>query len=47
MTWPSSTGSARCPRAWLLGLPRDRTLLDQRFCNNPPKWLALGRRIPI
>jgi glycosyltransferase involved in cell wall biosynthesis len=36
------------PRAWLLDLPGDVTLLDQRFCTNPPKWrLALYRRVPI
>ncbi|MBV9205904.1 MAG: glycosyltransferase family 4 protein [Actinobacteria bacterium] len=36
------------PRAWLLELPLDLTLLDQRFRTNPPKWrLALYRRIPI
>ncbi len=36
------------PRAWLLDLPGDVMLLDQRFRTNPPKWrLALYRRIPI
>ncbi len=36
------------PRAWLLDLPGEVTLLDQRFRTNPPKWLlALYRRIPI
>lgn len=36
------------PRAWLLDLPGDLTLLDQRFRTNPPKWrLAVYRRIPI
>jgi glycosyltransferase involved in cell wall biosynthesis len=36
------------PRAWLLDLPGDVTLLDQRFRTNPPKWrLTLYRRIPI
>jgi glycosyltransferase involved in cell wall biosynthesis len=36
------------PRAWLLDLPGDLTLLDQRFRTNPPRWrLAVYRRIPI
>jgi glycosyltransferase involved in cell wall biosynthesis len=36
------------PRAWLLDIPGDFTLLDQRFRTNPPKWrLALYRRIPV
>jgi glycosyltransferase involved in cell wall biosynthesis len=36
------------PRAWLLDLPFDITLLDQRFLTRPGKWrLALYRRMPI
>lgn len=36
------------PRAWLLDLPGQVTLLDQRFRTNPPKWrLALYRSLPI
>ena len=36
------------PRAWLLDLPAELTLLDQRFHTNPPKWRrVLYRRIPI
>ena len=36
------------PRPWLLDLPGQLTLLDQRFLTGPPKWrLALYRRIPI
>lgn len=36
------------PRAWLLDLPAELTLLDQRFHTNPPRWRrALYRRIPI
>jgi glycosyltransferase involved in cell wall biosynthesis len=36
------------PRAWLLELPGELTLLDQRFLTNPPRWLlASYRRIPI
>ena len=36
------------PRAWLLDLPGDVTLLDQRFRTNPPKWRrAVYGRIPI
>lgn len=36
------------PRAWLLDVPGDLTLLDQRFLTNPPQWrLAIYRRIPI
>jgi glycosyltransferase involved in cell wall biosynthesis len=36
------------PRPWLLDLPGDLTLLDQRFLTGPPRWLlALYRIIPI
>jgi glycosyltransferase involved in cell wall biosynthesis len=42
----NSAGQA--PRAWLLDIPGDLTLLDQRFLTMPPKWrLALYRRLPI
>ena len=40
--------AGQAPRAWLLDIPGDLTLLDQRFLTNPPKWrLALYRRLPI
>jgi glycosyltransferase involved in cell wall biosynthesis len=36
------------PRAWLLDVPGELTLLDQRFLTAPPKWrLALYHCIPI
>jgi glycosyltransferase involved in cell wall biosynthesis len=36
------------PRCWLLDVPGDLKLLDQRFLTRPPKWrLAIYRRIPI
>jgi glycosyltransferase involved in cell wall biosynthesis len=36
------------PRAWLLDIPGDLMLLDQRFLTNPPPWRrALYRRMPI
>jgi glycosyltransferase involved in cell wall biosynthesis len=36
------------PRAWLLDIPGELTLLDQRFLTSPPKWrLALYRALPI
>jgi glycosyltransferase involved in cell wall biosynthesis len=40
--------AGQCPRPWLLDIPGQLTLLDQRFLTGPPKWrLALYRRIPI
>src|SRR6266536_4545835 len=36
------------PRAWLLDLPGDLTLLDQRSLTNPPRWRrSLYRIMPI
>jgi glycosyltransferase involved in cell wall biosynthesis len=36
------------PREWLLDIPGELMLLDQRFLTGPPKWrLALYRRMPI
>jgi glycosyltransferase involved in cell wall biosynthesis len=36
------------PRAWLLDLPGDLTLLDQRFLTNPPRWRrSLYRIVPL
>jgi glycosyltransferase involved in cell wall biosynthesis len=36
------------PRAWLLDIPGELTLLDQRFLTSPPKWRrTLYRMLPI
>lgn len=40
--------AGQSPGAWLLDIPADLMLLDQRFLTSPPRWrLALYRRIPI
>jgi glycosyltransferase involved in cell wall biosynthesis len=40
--------AGKAPRVWLLELPVDLTLLDQRFLTNPPKWLRLFyRAVPM
>ncbi|MGA7244416.1 MAG: glycosyltransferase family 4 protein [Terracidiphilus sp.] len=41
-------GAGKYPRPWLLDIPADLTLLDQRFLTSPPRWrLAVYRKIPI
>jgi glycosyltransferase involved in cell wall biosynthesis len=40
--------AGKAPQPWLLEVPGDLTLLDQRFLTGPPAWrLAIYRKIPI